>query len=712
MIQQPYMPSFAQMDKQDVKLGAQIAKDAIQEGLALNGQANIAEELKALEALKKVTKDTAGPSVQRQKVAKAAPSDAESSVALQFTNDVLATALTTAVGIQKAANVKKIIASTTLESLHSSELNLFDLVEGEKEKIKQQRSKLEAQAWLKFNNNIDLAMNALQEKDGVLTIGDISLSSDIWKQLVDQHLRSGFFMAGQLTSKSIEKIRDLLSNEYRDHGDTMLKVAAPNANTDVAFLKKLNMNELFENLPWHFKQGTSTFANKDRKIDFPKLIQKYNSLAFGPVQRKEVFAFFNFAADKVNLNPSLTNLASQLGVQPPPAKFAPLFDMTKLDKIGRIEKAAKRIPACFDAESQESIARINQFTRDYAAWVDNKKGVDATVEDFYLWIDQQLQKMPKHHGKSSEKIREMWLSNQSLHADYILQTLFNVPIECAEALRQANDPVKEETFEREKLTENAHNWLSKIFDGSKGCLGDVINLCMAMVYPTQQQVDAGPSSEQWRLAKKKVNQALQGDEEALAQLWLPPTFVMDSELDDRLAMVLLVALRKKRQEILKETPSPLRVFVQVGNSAEFEGVRQSISSTMKKNHLMTFDIMEDAEAKNYKALRAELSLVISPIQLWVDAADKILKKKEKPTLEEVQAHLDEASHSGITEGASLQPINRQTFNKLKAKVATILIAERTKCLENGDSDRAKKILGEIELLAEQGSAEAQKYLLQ
>jgi hypothetical protein len=192
------------------------------------------------------------------------------------------------------------------------------------------------------------------------------------------------------------------------------------------------------------------------------------------------------------------------------------------------------------------------------------------------------------------------MSDESLHTNNILQELFTMPDDCAKALLKANNPVKPS----ESLVENGHRWLSKMFDGTEGCIGDVVNLCMAMVYQEQNDKLAGPSSHQWMEAKKQVDLALKGDESALENLWLPPTFVMDSELDDRLAMVLLARLRQLRKQELKIPMNPLKVIVQVGTGENFAGVEDKIYENMKEvEELMTFEIMRDGEAKNSIALR-------------------------------------------------------------------------------------------------------------
>jgi hypothetical protein len=228
---------------------------------------------------------------------------------------------------------------------------------------------------------------------------------------------------------------------------------------------------------------------------------------------------------------------------------------------------------------------------------------DATVSQFYSWVDKKFREIhDPQHKWSDQEIRNHWISTESLNIPNILQKLFNMPDACAKAL--LSPETKYPANPNETLSENAHQWLSKMFDGTGGCLSDVVNLCMAMVYPDQRDYSALPTSEQWKIAKQQVDLALKGDKSALSKLWLPPTLLMDSELDDRLAMILLVRLRQLRKQKLQMPTNPLRVIVQVGTSEKFEGVEDKIYENMKDvEELVTFEIMRDNEAKNDAALR-------------------------------------------------------------------------------------------------------------
>jgi hypothetical protein len=540
MIQQPYMPSFAQM------LGDQMAQEAIER--ALNGQANIAEELKTLEALKKVTKDTAGPSVQRQKV--------------------------------------------------------------------------------------------------------------------EPILRRGIYMAGQLTQTSVERLSDLLLDDYRKHDNTIIKIAAPDANVVDVHSNRIDVLNIVKKLPAPISEGSNKFTKGNNTINFPKLAHVYDAAVYGPVQRAQVNGMFNWEGN--DKNPSLANLARELGMQPPTSNFKPItFDRIK--KIQRIllvqlgikdasapvkvdhleilgqsssnpsykdlsgsdwkylvehykrtgQKLFENTDACNqDPASTSAVDRLMNFISEYETkWASVTASKD--VSEYYQWIDKQLLEI---HGQTEEfkalgetrknqKIRELWFSNENLHMNNMLQKLFGMPQNCAAALLEVHDPVPTKEKTTEQLKKNVHRWLSKIFDGTEGCLGDVVNLCIAMVNPEQAMHQPSAGSDEWDQAQKKVNRALTGDKEALAKLWLPPTFVMDSELDDRLAMVLLVRLRQLRKDKLQIPTNPLRVIVQVGTTGDFTGVEDKMFKKMKEvEELMTFEIMPDERSRNHKAVREQLDL--------------------------------------------------------------------------------------------------------
>jgi len=155
----------------------------------------------------------------------------------------------------------------------------------------------------------------------------------------------------------------------------------------------------------------------------------------------------------------------------------------------------------------------------------------------------------------------------------------------------ASDVLRKEKYtypdgEQVTFENHAFRWLSKAFAayGVEGCMTDVVNLAFAMMGVETKEIDEGKVAaylDHFRvnvLAKKEFS-----------NLWVPSYFVMDAEVDDSLAWVILKYVHEARR-------TTLRTFVQLPIDEE---INQIAATLQKMDHVYVF---RDPEAKNQKAV--------------------------------------------------------------------------------------------------------------
>jgi len=178
---------------------------------------------------------------------------------------------------------------------------------------------------------------------------------------------------------------------------------------------------------------------------------------------------------------------------------------------------------------------------------------------------------------------------QKLHFDHLLDN-FGFDKLASDVLRQSKYTYpdgEQMTFEN-----HAFRWLSKALAayGVEGCLTDVVNLVFAMMGIETKETDEGKVAA--HLDHFRDNVLAKKD---FSKLWVPSYFVMDAEVDDSLAWVILKYVHGARG-------TTLQTFVQLPIEEEID----QIAATLKKmDHVYVF---RDPEAKNQKAVMQNFGL--------------------------------------------------------------------------------------------------------
>jgi len=172
---------------------------------------------------------------------------------------------------------------------------------------------------------------------------------------------------------------------------------------------------------------------------------------------------------------------------------------------------------------------------------------------------------------------------QKLHFDHLLDN-FGFDKEASDVLRKQE--VKSSDGEIVTLEHHAFRWLSKAFAayGVEGCMTDVVNLIFAMMGVVPQNLDEGNTAAYVDQFREEV--LLKKD---FSKLWIPSYFVMDAEVDDSLAWVILEYVHEARRTRLK-------TFVQLPNDEPINEV------AAKLEKLSDVYVFRDPEAKNQKAV--------------------------------------------------------------------------------------------------------------
>lgn len=229
-----------------------------------------------------------------------------------------------------------------------------------------------------------------------------------------------------------------------------------------------------------------------------------------------------------------------------------------------------------------------------------------------------------------------------MHFDHVLTYCFGFEAPTARALRahmhESKDAKTGET-ETKKLEEFAVRWLAKALGayGPDGCLGDAVNLTLAMSHDSAPKDSERPLvsirrpharpislmlsfpclmahphvagsrlrstvSESALVAalnrmRSHLDDAAAGRTAPLAGLWMPTHLQHDGESDDTLAWLLL-----ERVSRLLGTWYPLRVLAQVGADPRLDGVAAHLAS--RGNAVFRDDDSRNAEAvlKNFSHL--------------------------------------------------------------------------------------------------------------
>ena len=271
---------------------------------------------------------------------------------------------------------------------------------------------------------------------------------------------------------------------------------------------------------------------------------EFNAPVFGPAIANATMSLYD--------SPEMHALAAELGIHIPNYRFDS-FVQKKHVKVHDLVATAKARPDCASAANAAAIIKLERFLTEFGLLK------TADVPDLKAWLA-----FCGRHAPAG------W--EQKLHFDHILPFCFGFePATAAELAAHQHTTVDAKTgaTEVKSLQEWSLRWLSKAFGayGPEGCLGDAVNLCLAM----QNPAPPADSSEAALVAalgrlQRSMERAAAGDASELAALWLPTHLLHDAESDDTLSWLLLERVRRLLGA------EPLRVMLQLGPEAKLDKV--------------------------------------------------------------------------------------------------------------------------------------------
>ena len=300
----------------------------------------------------------------------------------------------------------------------------------------------------------------------------------------------------------------------------------------------------------------------------------FNAPVFGPAIANATMALY--------ASPAMKALASELGVQIPKYQLSS-FVQKKAVKVQVLVKYARERSDCAVGANKAAVDKLEKFITEFQALT------PAAVPDLNTW-----RAFCDRHCPAG------WEGN--LHFEHLLPFCFGFEPATAEALRNhKHSEIDAKTGKEEvkSLQEFSLRWLAKALGayGPEGCLGDAVNLVLAMMYPEEPS----DKSEKALVAaldsmRKRIEMAEAGDEWALRTLWVPTHFQHDGESDDTLSWLLAVRVCRLRGD------EPLRVLGQMSADPRIDVVADHLAS--KGN-----SIFRDSESKNAEAVLKNFSFL-------------------------------------------------------------------------------------------------------
>ena len=282
---------------------------------------------------------------------------------------------------------------------------------------------------------------------------------------------------------------------------------------------------------------------------FPTTVA-FNALVFGPAIANATMALYD--------SPEMVALAAELGVRIPPYQLS-AFVLKKAAKVQPLIATARARADCASGVNHAAVERLAAFVAELSALT------PSDVPDLAAW-----------HAFVGRHCPPGWESQ--LHFARLLPHCFGFEPATADALRaHQHESVDPKTGEAEvkSLEEFSLRWLAKglCAYGPEGCLGDAVNLALAMLHP-QPPADMSEGDLVATLGdiRRRLDAAAAGDAAALASLWVPTHLQHDGESDDTLSWLLLERVVRLRGG------EPLRVLAQVSADAKLDGVAAHLAA--------------------------------------------------------------------------------------------------------------------------------------
>ena len=314
------------------------------------------------------------------------------------------------------------------------------------------------------------------------------------------------------------------------------------------------------------KAAMPPFNRRPDMTPLPTTVE-FNAPVFGPQIANATMALFEGG--------EMAALADELGVRIPTYQISG-FVQKKAVKVKTLVEVARARADCASGANAAAITKLDGFISAF------EKLSAADVPNLEAWRAFVGTHCPKGwEGK--------------LHFDHVLTYCFGFEQATAKALREHKHETKDPKtgeVEVKKLEEFSVRWLSKGLGayGPVGCLGDAVNLVLAMLYDAEP-ADKSESAlvDALMLMKHLLSEAAMGRPSALAALWRPTHLQHDCESDDTLAWLLLERMRR----LLRS--EPLRVLAQVGEDPRLDTLAAHLAS---KGNI----VFRDADSRNVEAV--------------------------------------------------------------------------------------------------------------
>jgi len=266
---------------------------------------------------------------------------------------------------------------------------------------------------------------------------------------------------------------------------------------------------------------------------------EFNAPVFGPSILNATMALFD--------SPEMAALAAELGVRVPQYQLS-TFVQKKAAKVKVLVEAARARADCGAGANATAVENLANFVAAF------EKLTPASVPDLKSW-----RTFCDGHCPAG------W--EEHLHFDHVLTFCFGFEPATAKALRvqkhSETDP-KTGRVETKDLENYSVRWLAKALGayGPEGCLGDVVNLALAMLHAAPP-ADMSEGAIVFTLSSLK--EVLDGPTFSGDGLWIPTHLCHDGESDDTLSWLLLERVRRKLGV------EPLRVLAQLPTDARLDG---------------------------------------------------------------------------------------------------------------------------------------------
>mmetsp|Transcript_23950 Transcript_23950/g.43978 ORF Transcript_23950/g.43978 Transcript_23950/m.43978 type:complete len:376 (+) Transcript_23950:70-1197(+) len=288
---------------------------------------------------------------------------------------------------------------------------------------------------------------------------------------------------------------------------------------------------------------------------------QYNTPCFGVRIPSAIMALFD---RRYQLGRELCDIAEEHGFRTP--------EYCLSDTI--VSKQEKVLYLCKEAEKQGIDRKVVERIRKFVQEVQNTKEEGLTMDGW--------RKMIACH------VGEGW--EDHLHFDKVLQ-LFGMDEESSKKLRETPAP------NGSTLEQFSVRWLAKAFTayGPNGCLTDVLNLIFVMM---DMQIKAPRELDIEKAVLDFKGFLSCGDISKLMELWLPTTIVMDCEMDDTLALVILLYLHKKLNQGAGDASQKLEVHAQLPEGDVVDCVEKHLQLVQTRCNDVTVHIFRDEESRN------------------------------------------------------------------------------------------------------------------